>query len=135
MRREALKLGAQRAGVLLLPRALRSAPARAAAVHASPRKPPFQVDLPIPPIPQPVRPDATTDCYEITQRASAHEFIPGLSTPLWGYYGAVLGPTSLAHKGCRVVVTHVNRLPPGGNFHSMVIPFPPDAALSWRARG
>ena len=58
-RREALKLGALGAGVLLLPSALRSATARAAVAHASPRKKPFEADLPIPPILQPVRRDAT----------------------------------------------------------------------------
>ena len=50
MRREALKLGALGAEVVLLPPALRSARAGAAVAHTSPRKPPFQADLPIPPI-------------------------------------------------------------------------------------
>jgi hypothetical protein len=40
-RREALKLGALGAGVLLLPPAFRSARARAAVAHDSPRKAPF----------------------------------------------------------------------------------------------
>ena len=123
-RREALKLGALGAGVLLLPAALRSGTARAAVAHASPRKKPFQVDLPIPPILQPVRRDATTDFYEIVQRASTHEFIPGISTPVWGYNGIVPGPTILARKGRRVVVTHFNQLPPDGDLRNIVLPFP-----------
>jgi hypothetical protein len=69
-RREALTLGALGAGVVLLPPAFRSARARVAVAHASPRKPPFQVDLPIPPVLQPDRRDAATDFYTMTQRAS-----------------------------------------------------------------
>jgi hypothetical protein len=68
------------AGVLLPP-ALRGVTARAAVAHASPRKAPFQADLPIPPIVQPVSHDATTDFYQITQRAFTHEYISGISTP------------------------------------------------------
>ena len=123
-RREALKLGALGAGTLLLPAALRSGTARAAVAHASPRKKPFQADLPIPPILQPVRRDATTDFYEIVQRAATHEFIPGISTPVWGYNGIVPGPTILARKGRRVVVTHFNQLPPDGDLRNIVVPFP-----------
>jgi FtsP/CotA-like multicopper oxidase with cupredoxin domain len=127
-RREALKLGALGTGVLLLPPALRSATARAAVAHAGPHKAPFQADLPIPPILQPVRRDATTDFYQITQRASTHEFIPGISTPVWSYNGTVPGPTIMVRKGRRVVVTHFNRLPPGGDFGNMVVPFPQEHA-------
>src|SRR5919199_4255068 len=123
-RREALKLGALGAGTLLLPPALRSATARAAVAHASPRKKPFEADLPIPPILQPVRQDATTDFYEITQRASTHEYIPGISTPVWGYNGIVPGPTLMGRKGRRMVVTHFNRLPPDGDLGNIVLPFP-----------
>jgi FtsP/CotA-like multicopper oxidase with cupredoxin domain len=123
-RREALKLGALGAGVVLLPPAFRSARARAAVAHASPRKAPFQADLPIPPILQPVSRDETTDFYEITQRAATNEYIPGISTPMWGYNGIVPGPTILARKGRRMVVTHFNRLPPNGDVGNIVLPFP-----------
>jgi spore coat protein A, manganese oxidase len=127
-RREALKLGALGAWGPLLPPALRSARARAAVAHASPRKAPFQADLPIPPILQPVSHDATTDFYEIAQRASTHEFIPDISTPVWGYNGIVPAPTIMARKGRRVVVPHFNRLPPGGDFRNTVVPFPQEHA-------
>src|SRR2546423_4542366 len=123
-RREALKFGTLGAGVLLLPSALRSGTARAAVAHASPRKKPFEADLPIPPVLQPVRRDATTDFYEITQRAATHEFIPGISTPVWGYNGITPGPPSLPRKGPRVVVTHFNQLPPDADFANIVVPFP-----------
>jgi hypothetical protein len=55
----------------------------------------LQADLPIPPILQPVSHDATTDFYQITQQAFTHEYIPGISTPVWGYSGIVSGPTIL----------------------------------------
>jgi FtsP/CotA-like multicopper oxidase with cupredoxin domain len=100
-RREALKLGALGTGVLLLPPALQSATAS----HG-----------------------ATTDFHEITQRAATHEFIPGISSPIWGYNGRVPGPTIMVRKGRRVVVTHFNRLSPGGAFGNMVVPFPQEHA-------
>jgi spore coat protein A len=120
-RREALKLGALGAGAVLLPPAFRSARARAAVAHANPRKPPFQADLPIPPILQPARRDATTDFYQVIQRASTNEYIPGFSTPVRGYNGIVPGPTILARKGRRMVVTHFNQMPRNGDVGNIVV--------------
>jgi hypothetical protein len=122
-RRDALKFGALGAEVVLLPPAFRSAGARAAVAHASPRKAPFQADLPISLILQPVRRDATTDFYQVIQRASVNEYIPGISTSVWGYNGIVPAPTIMARKGRRVV-THFDRLPPNGDVGNIVLPFP-----------
>jgi FtsP/CotA-like multicopper oxidase with cupredoxin domain len=81
------------------------------------------VDLPIPPILQPDRRDATTDFYTITQRATTTEIIPGISTPRWGYNAISPGPTIVARKGRRVEKTHVNALPPDGDDRHIVLPF------------
>lgn len=72
---------------------------------------PHQVPLPIPSVLAPVRTDATTDYYEITQRPATAEIIPGLMTPLWTYEGTFPGPTLVSRSGRRVVVKHTNGLP------------------------
>src|SRR3712207_8490435 len=51
---------------------------RAASSRHSPAVEPFTVPLPIPPVLQPARADATTDYYEITQRPGKAEILPGL---------------------------------------------------------
>jgi spore coat protein A, manganese oxidase len=71
---------------------------------------PFQVPLPIPPVLRPVRRDATTDYYEITQRVGRAEILPSLTTEVWGYNGIFPGPTIESHSGRRTVVTHRNQL-------------------------
>ena len=70
----------------------------------------FQRPLPVPPALTPVRTDATTDYYEITQKEADVEILPGLRTRIWGYNGMLPGPTIQARRGRRVVVRHVNRL-------------------------
>ncbi len=72
---------------------------------------PFRVRLPIPPVLRPVRTDASTDYYEITQQAARREILPGHLTEIWGYNGVFPGPTIESRRGRRVVVTHRNRLP------------------------
>ena len=72
---------------------------------------PYQVPLPTPPVLSPVRTDATTDYYEITQRAATAEILPGLHTPLWTYEGTFPGPTLVSRSGRRTVVRHTNTLP------------------------
>jgi spore coat protein A len=72
---------------------------------------PYQVPLPIPATLKPARTDATTDYYEITQRAATAEILPGVHTPLWTYNGTFPGPTIASRSGRRVVVRHTNRLP------------------------
>ncbi len=59
----------------------------------------------------PVRTDVTTDYYRISMAAGASPSPPRLPDPVWGYNGSVPGPTFRATQG-RVVVRHINNLPP-----------------------
>jgi spore coat protein A, manganese oxidase len=70
----------------------------------------FKVALPIPTILSPVRRDATADYYELEQRESSVEIIPGVRTRIWGYGGSFPGPTIEARRGRATVVTHTNDL-------------------------
>ncbi|MFE7192233.1 multicopper oxidase family protein [Kitasatospora sp. NPDC057541] len=71
----------------------------------------FQVPLPVPAVLAPVRSDATTDYYEITQKVARLEILPGLRTETWTYGGSYPGPTLSVRSGRRTVVTHRNELP------------------------
>jgi spore coat protein A len=71
---------------------------------------PHEVPLPIPPVLQPVRADATTDYYEITQRTADLEILPGLRTTAWTFQGSFPGPTLVSRSGRRTVVRHTNTL-------------------------
>lgn len=72
---------------------------------------PFQVPLPVPPVKKPSRSDDTTDYYEVTQRESNVEILPGVKTAIFGYDGIFPGPTFEARSGRKLVVRHVNQLP------------------------
>ena len=72
---------------------------------------PYTVPFAAPPVLAPVRTDATTDYYRLTQKAFVGEILPGVKTPLWGYDGLVPGPTIMARRGRRAVVRQVNALP------------------------
>ena len=72
---------------------------------------PFTVPLPIPPVLEPARSDATSDYYEITQKVGRAEILPGLMTEVWGYDGIFPGPTMESRRGRRTVVWHRNELP------------------------
>ncbi len=72
---------------------------------------PFMVPLPIPPVLEPVRSDDEADHYEITQREADVAILPGRTTRIWGYEGISPGPTVIARRGRRTVVTHRNELP------------------------
>jgi len=78
---------------------------------SAPPPEPFSVPLPVPPVLEPVRTDAGTDYYELTQREGRAEILPGLDTTVWGYDGIFPGPTIEARSGRRVVVLHRNELP------------------------
>src|SRR5690606_33080278 len=71
---------------------------------------PFTVPLPVPAVKKPVRTDATTDYYEITQRVADVEILPGRRTPVFSYDGTFPGPTIRSRSGRRTVVTHRNKL-------------------------
>jgi spore coat protein A len=72
---------------------------------------PFTIPLPIPPVLRPVRSDATTDYYEITEKAGQAEILPGRATEIWGYNGIFPGPTLETRSGRMSVVRHRNELP------------------------
>ncbi|MEU1630096.1 multicopper oxidase family protein [Streptomyces sp. NPDC020096] len=72
---------------------------------------PYQVPLPVPAVLRPVRTDATTDTYAITQRLASLRILPGLETEAWTYDGGYPGPTLVSRAGRRTVVTHRNELP------------------------
>src|SRR5215203_2658260 len=113
-RREFLKLGvAGGAGLLLPVGTFGTALARARTVEnlESPPVQPFAVPLPIPPVLEPARKDATTDYYEITQKEAKTRILPELKTEVWGYDGIFPGPTIEARSGRRVVVRQQNELP------------------------
>ena len=113
-RREFLKLGvAGGAGLLLPVGTFGTALARARTVEnlESPPVQPFAVPLPMPPVLEPARKDATTDYYEITQKEAKARILPELKTEVWGYDGIFPGPTIEARSGRRVVVRQKNELP------------------------
>ncbi len=72
--------------------------------------PEFRVPLPLPPVLAPVRADATTDYYEMVQRESWVEIVPGVRTRVRAYNGCFPGPTIRARRGRATVVTHENHL-------------------------
>ncbi|GAA1960690.1 multicopper oxidase family protein [Kitasatospora viridis] len=71
---------------------------------------PYRTELPVPPVLQPVRTDATTDYYEVTASVGTAQIIPGHPTQVWGYQGIFPGPTIESRSGRRTVVTHRNEL-------------------------
>ncbi|KAB2379458.1 multicopper oxidase family protein [Actinomadura montaniterrae] len=94
-------------------RALARRPPRTGAELRSkvPLPPPFQVPLPIPPVLKPVSTTGGIDRYEITQRETAVEILPGIRTPLWTYEGTFPGPTIESRRGRPVTIRHRNELP------------------------
>ncbi|MFI8766021.1 multicopper oxidase family protein [Streptomyces sp. NPDC053792] len=78
---------------------------------AVPLPPPFRVPLPLPAVLRPVSTAAGTDRYEIVQRETAAEILPGVRTRLWTYGGTFPGPTIESRRGRPVTVTHRNELP------------------------
>ncbi|WP_414620484.1 multicopper oxidase family protein [Calothrix sp. CCY 0018] len=106
-RRKAIQLAAIAGGsVILLPVAHQYI--SHAATAGSPPPEPFTVNLPIPPVLQPVRSDETTDYYEIVIKRNQIEILPGLFTEIWGYNGITPGPTIKQHQGRQSIVRFVN---------------------------
>jgi spore coat protein A, manganese oxidase len=99
------------AGGLVLPGWLRQGEPGTLLRSGRPLPRPYQVPLPVPPVLAPIRSDATTDYYEITQRISDFAVFDGVRTPAWTYQGTFPGPTVVSRSGRRTVVRHVNRLP------------------------
>ncbi|GAA2213554.1 multicopper oxidase family protein [Nonomuraea monospora] len=74
---------------------------------AVPLPPPYQVPLPIPATLEPV----SEGRYEIVQRETRAEILPGVRTSLWTYGGTFPGPTIESQRGRQITVTHRNELP------------------------
>ncbi|MQA12501.1 MAG: multicopper oxidase domain-containing protein [Pseudonocardiaceae bacterium] len=72
---------------------------------------PFATPLPVPPVLAPLRQDAAADHYEITQKRSTAEILPGMRTEVWGYNGIFPGPTIVSRRGRQTIVKHRNDLP------------------------
>ena len=72
---------------------------------------PFTIPLPIPPVLEPVHTDASAEYYEIAQKVSRAEILPGLKTEVWGYDGIFPGPTIESRRGRQTVIRHRNELP------------------------
>ncbi|WP_236791772.1 multicopper oxidase family protein [Amycolatopsis sp. GM8] len=71
----------------------------------------FTRPLPVPPVLAPVRRDASTDHFEITQARAMVSLLPGVRTEIWGYNGIFPGPTIVSRRGRTTVVRHRNLLP------------------------
>ena len=112
-RRDMLKLGLLGSAAIALPleRAARGA-LLADRIPESELPAPFQVQLGVPPVLQPVRRNATTDYYMLTMRYAQQNILPGFpSTGIFGYNGITPGPTIKATRNRPVVVRHINQLP------------------------
>ena len=103
---------------------------------------PFVAPLPVPPVLEPVRSDASADYYEITQKLGRVEILPGLKTEVWGYDGIFPGPTVESRSGRPTVVRHRNELdvPTVVHLHGGVTPpehdgYPTDLVLPVGGRG
>src|SRR5688572_18388277 len=68
---------------------------------------PFTVALPIP---APARPGAV-GVYDLVQRVSSTEIMPGTRTEVWGYDGTFPGPTFDVRRGRPIAVRVTNELP------------------------
>ncbi|MFJ1793048.1 multicopper oxidase family protein [Kitasatospora griseola] len=106
--------------------------------------PAFQVPLPRPQVLAPVSTAGGVDRYEITQRETVAEILPGVRTPVWTYGGTFPGPTVEARRGRPTVVTHRNELPVptvvhlhGGRTPAESDGYPTDLVLpgSWSEHG
>src|SRR5215204_2629132 len=78
---------------------------------SAPPPEPFSVPLPVPPVLEPVRTDAGTDYYEMTQKAGRVEILPGIQTEVWCYDGIFPGPTVESRSGRKIMVRQHNELP------------------------
>ncbi len=110
-RRDLIKLSVLGAAAVALPleRTVRAKSISRIAASRLPR--PFTVPFATPPVLAPVRQDATTDFYEITQAAAVVQILPGVDTPVFAYNGSVPGPTIIANQGRETVVRQINNLP------------------------
>ncbi len=100
-RREFLRSAAG-AGLLLPAGCVHGRPQARVLPSRAPLPKPFVTPLPIIPVLKPSRTDASTDYYDVAQRAGIARILPGLNTEVWGYDGIFPGPTIAAQCGRRV---------------------------------
>jgi spore coat protein A, manganese oxidase len=81
--------------------------------RAQKRLAPFEVDLPIPPVLEPVSTAGGVDSYEITMRPGQQQILEGEPTEILGYEGIFPGPTIEATRGRPVHVLQRNELGTG----------------------
>jgi FtsP/CotA-like multicopper oxidase with cupredoxin domain len=91
--------------------------------NGSPVAAPFTAQFTVPPHANPVSApnDPGTDTYQITERRSVAQIIPGINTPIWGYNGIIPGPTIVARKLRPVRVTFTNNLPPNDDPSGIIV--------------
>ena len=72
---------------------------------------PFRVPLPIPPVLEPIRTDATTDYYRITQKISQAEILPDLRTEMTASFPDPRSyPAVVAGLSCAIAMSFRSRL-------------------------
>jgi spore coat protein A, manganese oxidase len=79
---------------------------------------PFSVPLPIPPVLQPVRSDASGDYYELTMQAGRAQLREGSATEILGFDGIWPGPTIRATRGRPTHILATNLMSHDGNIHN-----------------
>jgi spore coat protein A len=70
---------------------------------------PFQRDVPLLPVARPVEQTRTLQKYVSEMKPGEASILPGLTTPILGYYGMYPGPTFRATRGRAVEVRQINR--------------------------
>jgi FtsP/CotA-like multicopper oxidase with cupredoxin domain len=112
-RRDLMKVSVFGAAAITLPleRVVRAKSVSRIAASKLPR--PFTVPFAfaVPPVLAPGRRSATTDYFELTQRQSVVQILPGVNTPVFAYNGSVPGPTIQMRQGREAVVRQINALP------------------------
>jgi spore coat protein A len=96
--------------------------------NASPVGPAFAQSLVIPPALAPSAQTTSADVYRISELRGQTQFVPGITTPIWGYNGGFPGPTILARKGRPVEITFTNGLPPNEDPSGLIDQQPVNAA-------
>jgi FtsP/CotA-like multicopper oxidase with cupredoxin domain len=110
-RRQLIRLGLAGGAAAALPGLSTACGSAGSLLRSAARLPePFTTPLPVPSVLEPVRRDAGTDYYEITQRAGQVGILPDGPTAVWGYNGCFPGPTVESRSGRRTLVTHRNEL-------------------------
>lgn len=91
---------------------------------SAPRPAPPPRPLAIPPLAPSTVDGAGTRVFGLTAAPGRSAFLPGVTTPTWGYGTAFGGPTLRAARGERVRVRVTNRLPETttAHWHGMVLP-------------